>query len=372
MIHISDPAFLIRLAFLVVVLIAGAFLAFYLIRQIHLPRNLEFQELDSSELSEGARDRLDAVDDHVKELGFEPVVTFTIPGLAAVNENRLYWNREHKTRLVASFTTFRGRPTLFLECASAFEDQDQLSTSNIPPVSYLAVPPWSEIDRHPEVHDPQELFRIHRENIGKASRAGKVSRDSLPAGLGKDIIEEQIRLMDYQVEQGRFKLNQERDRYEGTWRIAFASLSFFIDPRAGVISGRRACLAIASAFLCCAAAVIITRVLEIHSLLVENFPTVIPPKLGFLAYCPSFILSGIIAGWLIPKRGFVWGFMASLCGILLLPGAVPLKILLPLISGQSALLTNRLREALSGQRPRMAGAIIVLFGLILLGYLLAS
>jgi branched-subunit amino acid transport protein len=372
MIHPGGSNILLNSAFLVVILTLGAGFALYLIRQIHLPRKLVFQNLQESELSDSARDRLARVDEEVQDIGFAPVASFTVPGLAAVNENRLYWSQKHKTRLVASFTTFRGRPALFLEFVSAFENQAQLNTTNIPRVSYLALPPWSEIDRHPDIDNAAGLFQVHRENLDRNLAEGKGLKDFSTSGLEEEIMAEQVRLMDFQVEQRRFRLNEKRDRYEGTWRIAPASIAFFVDPRAGGIPSRKASATILLACFICSLLVLLIRYLELDSLLGENLSTLLPSRLGFLAYCPAFIISGLIVGWLIPKRGFIWGFVTSLAGLIFLPGAVASQVLLPLISGQSGLLVNRLRESFSNTRPRLAGAVIVLAGLILLGYYLAS
>ncbi len=372
MIDLVDPATIVRLAFLLIILIAGVILGVYLIREINLPLDLVFERIGAEELSENAKERLEAVDEVAKQIGFEPIETFTVPGLAAVNENRLYWNKRERTRLVASYTTFRGRPALFLEFASAFEDDDRLSTNNIPPVSYIALPPWAEIDRHPGVEDADTLFQIHKDNLDKRIRQGKALKDSSISSLAKEIVREQKKLMDYQVESGRFRLNEQKGRYEGTWRIAPASLVFYVDPRSEKTSGLEAGIAIGLAFLSSLICVVITRLLHLDSFLVENFPTVVPPKAGFLAYCPAFIVSGLFAGRIIPRRGFVWGFAAGVAGLFPLPGSVGLKVLFPLICGQSGLFMNRVREAFSGGRPRLAGSIIVLAGLVLLGYFLAS
>ncbi|GEM_PF-6990792 len=363
---------LVNSAILAVILILSAGVALYLIRQIHLPRKLVFQDIDEAELSDSARDRLARVDEDVRDIGFEPVASFTVPGLAAVNENRLYWSQKHKTRLVASFTTFRGRPSLFLEFVSAFENHDQLNTTNIQRVSYLAIPSWSEIDRHPDTDNAGEIFRIHLENLDRQLKNGKALKDISRSRLKEEIIAEQVRLMDFQVEKRRFRLDEKKDRYEGTWRIAPASVAFYLDPRAGGIPGRKAGAMILLACVICSIFVLLVRCLELDSMLGEIFPAIIPPKLGFLAYCPAFIISGLIVGWLIPKRGFVFGLVTSLAGLIFLPATVSSKLFLPLISGQSGLLLNRIKESFSNTRPRIAGAIIVLAGLVLLGYYLAS
>jgi hypothetical protein len=343
-------------------------------RQVKIPRSLRWQELGEAELSEAAAEVFKEMDGSAGALEFQPVRDFTVPGLARGNQNRLYFSRGEATALVATILTEGGKSKRLLEFSTEFEAGVELCTSNAPFSGLFEQPDWRQVQHLPRLLDLNRLHQAHQQRLKERLSQGQAVRQLRPEQLLDQMVWNQARQIEHQVEKGLLRPDPKGDTYVATYRIALRAIANFINPLADGFSLGRFALGFGAGLALALAAVLLARPLGLEELLHRLWPSAKSGQIIFLLYCPGFVLAGLVAGWQFREKGFLWGFLISLPAVILLPGRVTQPVFYCIVAAQAGLAAGRLRETGEkgpGRAPTNM-AFIILVVLIVLGFYYTS
>jgi len=339
-------------------------------RQVKIPRVLRWVELEDAELTEAAVHLFADTDAAAQELGFRPLENFTVPGLARGNENRLYLNPEEATSMIATVLAAGKERSRMLEFSTGFEDGVELCTSNAQVSGLFEQPDWHQIRQLPALTDLKRLHQAHRRRVSERLAQGASPRPVPENRLLDEMLRSQARQIEHQVEQGLFRLDEEAGMFVATPWIALRGILNFLNPLADNFTLSRFALGFGLGLALALAAILLAQPLGWPEFLRQVFPNATAGQITFLLYCPGFVLAGLVVGWQFREKGFLWGFLISLPGLILLPAAVSQPIFYSIIAAWSGQTANRFRQARdSGLSSTQAfTGLIVLAVLVVVGY----
>lgn len=339
-------------------------------RQVKIPRTLRWQELGDAELSEAAKELFAEMDRAAGGLDFQPVGTFTVPGLAQSNQSRLYFNRPSGTVLSAISLAAGRKSQRLMEFDTWFKDGVELCTTDAPASGLFEAPAWHQVRNLPRLHDLNRLHQAHQQRVQERLKQGQAIRKIPPEQLLEQMVQSQTRQMEYQAEKGLLRLDEKRGMYVATYRVALRAMANFFNPLAGDFSAPRLALGLGPALGLALAAVLLARPLGLEEFLRQLLPSAQESQITFLLYCPGFVLGGLVAGWQFREKGFLWGFLVSLPAIFCLPARAAQPIFYAILAAQAGMTASRLRESRdAGPARSPAGtSVIILVALIVLGY----
>jgi len=343
-------------------------------RLVKIPCALRWQELAEADLSPAAAELFKETDAAALALHFHPVKNFTVPGLAQTNQNRLYFNPEAATVLVATVLAQGGKNSRVLEFNTEFQDGVAAATSNAQVTGLFAKPDWHQVRQFPGLLDLARLQAAHQQRVQERLSQGIGPRQLNEDQLLDQMIQSQIRQMEYQVEKGLLRLDEAQGMYRATYRIALRGIANFLNPLADNFTFRRFALGFGLGVALAAAAVLLAKPLGLEQALRQLFPSSSTSQIKFLLYCPGFVLAGLAMGWQFREKGFLWGFLVSLPALILLPAGVTQPIFYSIVAAQAGQAANRLAESgqSGGGQPRLSTALLILAVLIGAGFYYVS
>jgi len=335
--------------------------------KVRFPSRLQIKILSDQELEEQTRSILSEYESELNQLGFEKIGDFEIIGASGQNLHRVYKSPEGETIALVSFfaSDWKKRPALIFY--SRFQDQSSLNTDQALMPNFLEVPPEQELQRFAGVFSAQTLFQLHKNRLEELKSKGK-----FPVALKKEKIfseleKNQQRLLDYQLQAGMVKKDEREEVLIPTWKFAFYFLLKIIDPIPFGVSYPRF---FSSLFLAGALTVGFSWLARLDFVLDLFAQTNLSPeRIRFLIAGGGICLAGILLGYLIQKRGFLWAGVISFFGVLILSSHLPNSWILIILGAQSGQVGSRIYESRISRVPaRLAGPILILIFLFIIAW----
>lgn len=347
------------LVFLAVLLVFGVPA---ILRKVTLPADFSWAEIQEPMLTPTSQKLFKKTDAIAMQLFFQPVKIFTIPKLPQQNENKLYYSADAATGFLVSAINSQQRVIPVLEFATRFEDGTELDTTNAPVTVLFSEPPWRSVARFPGLTDLGKLHDAHKLRVEEKKAQGIAPHYTKPEDMMEEIRQSQVRQMDYQVEQGILRKDEQANVYRATPKIALRGVVAFINPFADDFTLKKFLIGAALGVALTVAWVFLVDYLSLENQLKGFFPAYSPAQITFLAFCPGFVLAGMALGWQFPQKGFLWGFIISIPGIFLLPAAATNPLVFSLVAAMSGYTANKLHgpEPINQKFARLFGALVVL------------
>jgi len=340
-----------------------------ILSKVTLPGDFSWAEIDELRLTKPAQALFQKVDQLAMQLFYQPVKIFTIPGLPQLNENKLYYNENEATGLLVTAMQSQQRVVAVLEFATRFEDGTELDTGNAPVSGLFAEPPWRTVQRFPGVTDLNKLHEAHRRRVEEMKSRGIAPRFARAENLMEEIRQSQVRQMDYQVEKGILRKDEQANLYRATPKIAFKGVSKFINPFADDFTVKKFAVGVVAGLALPLLWGFAVGYFDVMALIGNFFVGSSSRQIEFLALAPGFVLAGLVMGWQFPQKGFLWGFIISIPGIFLLPVSAKDPLVYSLVAAMAGYSANKLHgpEPWNQKIARLVGALVFL-GFLIVAY----
>jgi hypothetical protein len=302
-------------------------------------------------------------------LGFERVGDFTVNGIDPGNIHRVYMNPSEKCLAIVTPTSVGGRRRPHLEFYAHFQDNGTLSTDQALTPNFLAMPPERELRRLPANLEPETIWKIHKATIEQMKTDGRILAAVEKDSIYKHIERDQQELIDYQIKSGLLVRDEDETQLRPTWKFAFYFLFKILDPIPFGISLPR----FLAGFLIPAAILLGFFWLARGSDLEKIFLSVplAEIQMRYAAATLGAVISGLILGVVFQARGLLWAGVIAIIEFFLIKNAFPNAMVIILTCAYSGLVGNRISEyRLSKAFARLTGPLIVLAGLIIIGWYL--
>jgi len=345
------------------------FLAWLVKSRTRLPSTFRIQQMDSGQEDPGVADALSGYDEAFASLGFEKAGDFMVAGGEPENLHRVFINSKETSYGIVSLVSagFRRRP--HLEFYTRFSDQSLLSTDQALSPSFMAVPPGREQHRLSAGANLIQLWEFHKKRMdalrGQNRAPLPVSKDT----INQDLVRDQQELIDFQVKSGLFSLDPEAAALIPTWKFAFYFLFKVFDPIPFGVSNARLLSGIIIAAVILFGFFSLARWPELERISQGLSLSLI--QVRYLISCAGAVAAGILVGYTIERRGILWAGIISLAEFPLIMNSFPNAIIIILIGAYAGLVGNRIFERkINRMVTRFAGPLLVLAGLIIIGWTL--
>ena len=336
--------------------------------KIRFPSKLQLKILSSQELEEQISSALDEYEPELNQLGFEKIGDFEIIGASGQNLHRVYFHPDGEVIAMVSFFASESRKKPALVFYTRFQDQSSLSTDQALVPNFLEIPPDQELQRFAGVSSAQTLLQLHKKRLEELKEKGKIPVRLAKNEIFYEIEKDQQRLLEHQIKTGMVKKDELEEVLIPTWKFAFYFLLKIIDPIPFGVSYLRF---FSSLFL--ASALImgfswLARWDFFLDLLAQT--NLSPERIRFLIAGSGTCISGILLGYLIHRRGFLWAGVVSFLGVLILSSQIPNSWILIILGAQAGQVGSRLYESRISRIPvRLAGPILILIFLFVIAWM---
>jgi len=354
---------------LVILGIAGS--AWLVRARVQIPGTFRIKKLSPEDIDSSSATIIGRYDQDLAQLGFEKVGDFEVADLAGENLHRGFIHPADATEAMVSVVMSGLRRIPNLEFFTKFDDQNSLSTDQGAVPNYFEIPPERMMQRFPGLK-PTRLYQIHRKRLSelmaKGARPIALSRDS----IFKFIEQDQQDLLNHQVKKGFMTADSENDLLKPTWKFSFYFIIRNLDPFPFGISAAR----FISALLICAGIMYGLFALARWGKINELAPgiSLSEAQIDYALSSLAAVLSSLLIGWMIRRRGFLWAGLISVLGILVfIYNLFPNAWILILISAQAGQAGNRIYESRLTQSPsRLPSQLLVLLVLIVIGWMMLT
>jgi len=219
--------------------------------------------------------------------------------------------------------------------------------------NFLEIPPDQELQRFAGVSSAQTLLQLHKKRLEELKEKGKIPVRLAKNEIFYEIEKDQQRLLEHQIKTGMVKKDELEEVLIPTWKFAFYFLLKIIDPIPFGVSYLFSWLARWDFFL---------------DLLAQT--NLSPERIRFLIAGSGTCISGILLGYLIHRRGFLWAGVVSFLGVLILSSQIPNSWILIILGAQAGQVGSRLYESRISRIPvRLAGPILILIFLFVIAWM---
>ncbi len=354
------------------VTIAGIVVVCYIglrliIQRYRMPLKMEQHDIDENELSTAARYLFEEADEILPGLGFSAVKTFAADESYFTSQNKLYYNG--KSRTAALVTHSQAAPSFRMwQFISFFEDGTELNTSNAV-VPHLPSPEFYRAYYYPGDSAAEWLYRKHLEHMEDLKAESRTPKKLKPKAIAGELYGCLERQMEYLVERRMFRVDEKSGHYAGTMRLGFHVLLDAANPLARLNLSPRTLIGIALALLLSIGSALLTPLSGFADLLIGLLGNVKPLQASYLSFIPGFMLSGLVAGWAARSKGFLWSILVNIPALALIWGTAPEPLFYAVIAAQAGLTGDRIFSgAPRPQGTKLLGPIVILVGLVILGY----
>ncbi len=354
---------------LVILGIAGS--AWLVRARVKIPGTFRIKKLSAEGIDPASEKIISWYDQELGQLGFEKAGDFEVADLEGENLHRVFVHPSDAVEAMVSVLMTGLRRVPHLEFYTKFQDRGSLSTDQATVPNYFEIPSERVIQRFPGLK-PAPLYQVHqkksREMIAQGARPLLLSKDA----IFKFIEQDQQELLSYQVKRGYMTTDSENDLIRPTWKFSFYFIIRNLDPIPFGISPVK----LISALLSSAAIMFSLFALAKWGNLEGILPgmALTPPQTAYAAGALGAVISGVLLGWVIQRRAFLWAGLIALIGvILLLNNLFPNDWMVILIAAQAGLVGNRLYESRLTRSPtRLPSQLMVLIVLIIIGWMMLS
>jgi hypothetical protein len=322
---IPEPATLDVLVWGILVVPVVVFGVPVLMASVRVPRRLELQEVPEDQLGGAQRRWFADVGLRLRELGFEPAVTFQAPNLPSRNLSRAFVNgMDGSVALAVALRDERPGSALsdnVVEFNSEFGDGTFVNTRSTSVSDLFDVPPLHHSYIH-RTRDLRALKRHHDSHCRPYQAAGvrPVRADRVLARLAEF---HQVWIA-HQIARGLLRV-RDTEWCGPTLRLALRGIASFFNPFGDRFSALRLLVAIASGG---AVPLLVALALNHPGVPVISIVQGLVPMSNdlavILALAPVFIAAAASVGWILESRAVMWApLLASLVGWLTLPASTP-------------------------------------------------
>ncbi|HEY5657458.1 MAG TPA: hypothetical protein VIY27_06685 [Myxococcota bacterium] len=296
-----------------------------ILASVRVPRRLALEVVSDAELSGAQRRWFEGVEERLRQVGFEPAVTFSAPDLPSHNLSRAFTNGRDGSVAVAMALRDRREGAVLsdnlLELTTEFGDGSFVNTRSRAVTDLFDLPPGYRRYVH-VTRDPLALHRHHERHCRAHTAASPQA--VIGDGLLARLAEFHERWIGHQIGRG---LLRERDAHTcgPTLRLALRGTLSFFDPFGDRFSLLRLLAGLAAGL---GAPLIAVLALSHPSFpVVARLQSLLPLSNGLaemLALTPVLLASAASVGWIFESRAVVWApLLISLAGWLALPHATP-------------------------------------------------
>jgi hypothetical protein len=350
------------------VILVGFGLAVWLIRaKTMFPAAMKIRKLGTDEINPDTASLFNQYDKELMALGFEKAGEFTVDGMENEPPHRVYVNAKQNCYAMLSELKVGLTKKGHLEFYTRFKGGGSLSSDQALVPNFLAVPKNRELHRLSATLSAEQLWKFHSEKLAQAKANGLEPKTVNKDQIYRDIQDDQMELMQFQIDSGLFERKPEQDFLTPTWKYSLFFMFKIVDPIPFGTSSIRLLIGA----LCCAATLagffLLARWPGLTGFL-SKVP-VTEHQLRYLAASLGAVCSGLIFGYLLRTRGVLWGGAISLLGYLLINQVFPNPFVEILICAYAGLVGNRIFEYRQTKvLTRLTGPLIALVGLLLVGW----
>ncbi len=273
------------------------------------PRELAFEQVPDTALSEPQASFFRRLDERLEPLHYRPAFNIRAANLPGANLSRFYTNPTDPAMILTSLLRVQaagspGQNADYVEIITRYQDGTELSTANIGLASPLARLPWKTVQRFPGL-DVVELKARHDAAAGKIA---KELRWIPEAEILDQWQETHRRWCEHQEKEGRFRFDEATGRYSMTQSTGLRGIASYVNPFSGPVSWPRALAAVLLGA--------VAPTLGLLTLASAGHPLSVPPPLARIGL---FTVCGAAAGLAFPQRYFAWALLLSLAPATLLP-----------------------------------------------------
>jgi len=338
--------------------------------KVRLPAVLKIEPIKEMEDEKTAL-ALSEYEQELNQLGFKYVGDFEILGASGENIHRVYLHSSEESLALVSLFSGGIRKKAHLHFYSCFQDQSSLSTDQATVPNFLDVPREQLIQRFPGMNDVSRLWNLHLKKIEELKSKGKFPIKIKEQEVFERLEQDQQKLLDHQVKSGLFKKDEASDELVPSWKFAFNFLLKVLDPIPFGVSLKKFFLALCISAILMAGFCFLAKYIKVDELSFQF--NIAPEKLRFLVAGLGSAIAGILLGYLIQYRGFLWAGVVGFLGMLVIDRVFPNSWILIIISAQAGQVGNRIFEARISKVPlRLAGPVLVLIFLFFIGWMMLT
>ncbi len=307
-----------------------------ILKTIKLPRHLELQIIPDAQLMPKQREFFAAYDSKLKELGFDPFITYRLSNIPkSKNLLRTYLSNAEPTRCTVQISGAANGPVQFnqVQFVTEFGDKSRTFTTNRQQSETFDPEPGKFVQECRGVTDLAELKRRHDQFTEKKHQMiGPVFVDRNNfISMCKEQYEREV---SHQVKQKLLWLDAAKDEYRVTLRWALRVQRNMFNPFADNFTLQKLVGALAAGSL--PILVNLQQAQLMHSMSQVN--------VGWLPVVTlAYVVAGVAAGLLFGHKSFLWAFLLAYVPSLLLPSATAHSIGMSLLMGWVADITFRLQ-----------------------------
>jgi hypothetical protein len=291
---------------------------------IHIPAEVELQEVPEYELTDRQRIFFEAVDSKLSAMGYSPAITYRAVNMQGHNLLRTYLSDSDYaiitlTLLRSEIENAEDQSTHYLEVITRFADGALAITRNAELSEVLEFLPDQFVQDLRGVREPSELKARHDRRLEsfQLRSAVQLRRDD----LFDRFREFHSRWCEHQVAQGLMRYDGDVGLYRLTTRTGLRGIRNYLNPLADNFTWRRMVAAVVLGSILPALAVAAVRFPQspVRDWLLERLGLA-DNHLLWLACGVAFTIAGSAVGAIFSAKAFIWSFILAY---------VPLRLLGP-------------------------------------------